>query len=100
MASRGASQNVSWFVIGLLTGVAATLALLILFSAHSMRREAAVAPIAPADAVAHQPRKAALKPQTLVETPPASASPAPDEQVAEDAAAAGMTSRSHTPQGQ
>ena len=93
MADRGGSNSFSWFVIGFLAGVAATLAVLIWFGARSPRREAA-AP-APAAAMPRATRKAELKPLPRKEDAiPASALPAPDEQVVEDAAAAGMTSRS------
>ena len=99
MASRGGSNSFSWFVIGFLAGVAATLAVLIWSGARSPRREAA-AP-APAAAPSRPARKAELKPISKREDSlPASAGPAPDEQVVEDAAAAGMTSRSKNRPGQ
>lgn len=97
MASRSGGYSFSWFVIGFLAGVAATLAVLI-FTGRAARHEAAVEP-APAEAGARPARKAQLKPRAPDQAPPASA-PTTDEQVAEDAAAAGMTSRSKRPPGQ
>ena len=92
MASQDGGRGFIWFLIGLLAGVAATLTVLIFFGGRPTRSEA-VAPLA-APAVAHAPRKAGPRPRPADETAPASAASAADEQVAEDAAATGMTSRS------
>ena len=97
MANRSGGYSFSWFVIGFLAGVAATLAVLI-FTGRSMRREEAIEP-APVQAAAHAAPRAQLKPRPPNEALPSSA-PTTDEQVAEDAAAAGMTSRSKSRPGQ
>ncbi len=103
MASgSGGSNAFTWFVIGVLTGVAGTLAVLIWSGRHHARQEQPPIESA-APAVVYRPPIAApaAKP-----APPASAAPAAetapvsstvDSQVAEDAAAAGMTSRSRSP---
>ena len=99
MAGRGGSYSVSSFVIGFLAGVAATLAVLILFSGHSNRREVTDQPASEAQPA---PRPAHKAESHRSDQPglPASTAPAPDEQVQEDAAAAGMTSRSRAPPSQ
>jgi hypothetical protein len=92
MASRSGSYSVSWFVIGLLAGVALTLAvILVLFGSRAGRREAVDVPVSAAYP-ARPAHRAQLAPRPA---PTPSASQPVDEQTAEDAAAAGMTSRSH-----
>jgi hypothetical protein len=99
VASRSSSYSFSTFVIGFLAGVAATLAVLILFGERPGRREAAEPPASAAPFTPRQARKAETAKRPLETLPPASAAP-PDEQVQEDAAAAGLTSRSRTPPSQ
>ena len=99
MASRDGGRGFIWFVIGLLSGVAATLTVLIFFGARGAQPEPA-APVSVTASVSHSPHKAMLR-RPPAEDAPASDSPsAVDAQVAEDAAATGMTSRSrrHTDQ--
>jgi len=94
MASQSGGRGFIWFLIGLLAGVAATLTVLIFFGERGARPEAA-AQASVAAPVIHSPHKASLRPRPADETPPSSDSPAAvDAQVAEDAAATGMTSRS------
>jgi hypothetical protein len=100
MAERGAGHGVSWFVIGFLSGVAATLAVLIFGTVRSGRTvERATAPSS--TVITYTPPKTEHL-RSHAEAPPAESSspyaltaPAggPDQQVQEDAAAAGMTSR-------
>ena len=94
MAKRsGGNYAASWFIIGFLTGIAATLAVVV-FVWRARDREAAAVPPAPPAAVqpAHRAELKARRSPMI----PASSLPTPDEQVQEDAAAAGMTSRSHS----
>lgn len=100
MADRSSGATASWFLIGFLTGVAATLATLIFVNGRPVR-QAEAAP-APAAVITYTPPRVSL-PRRSMETPPESASPSaitapaePDEQVQEDAAAAGMTSRTQS----
>ena len=99
MASRSGSSGVSTFVIGFLAGAAAILAIMIVFGGRPAPREVAQDPAPPPAVAPHAVRhaEAARPPEPAL---PASALPAPDEQVQEDAAAAGMTSRSRSPPGQ
>jgi hypothetical protein len=83
-------------VIGFLAGLAVALAAMILIQGRA-RHQAVAAPAA-SSALPRPARRA--EPVTRREPPPQSASPSTDEQVAEDAAAAGMTSRSRKPPGQ
>jgi hypothetical protein len=99
VAGRGGSYSFSSFVIGFLAGVAATLAVLILFSGHSNRRETVEQPASEAQPAPRPAHKAESHKSDQLALP-ASAAPAPDEQVQEDAAAAGMTSRSRAPSSQ
>jgi hypothetical protein len=99
VASKDGSYSFSSFVIGFLAGVAATLAVLILFSGHSNHRESVEAPASDTHAALRPARKAESQ-KALQPSLPASVAPAPDEQVQEDAAAAGMTSRSRAPSSQ
>lgn len=100
MAERSGGHGASWFVIGFLAGVAATLATLIYAGGRPVR-QAEAAP-APSAVVTYRPPKPF---KHMIETPPASAAPPalaaptgpPDEQVQEDAAATGMTSRAQPP---
>jgi len=118
MASR--SVSVGWFLVGFLAGVGATLAAIIFATRPQPTHVALPAPTPPAAAVVtyHAPQipesaPASLpplagpippRPQEAGAPPPspgAGAAPAhssrtagPDEQTREDAAAAGMTSRS------
>ena len=95
-ASRGGSA-LGWVVLGFLAGVAATMAIFTVLSpSHARHREPSeVLSAAPAPRLSED---AAPKPQS---EPAPSAAPAPalaaanavDQQVQEDAAAAGMTSR-------
>ena len=105
MASgSGGSNAFTWFVIGVLTGVAGTLAVLIWSGRHHAREEQPTIESA-SPAVVYRPPSAAplVKPAPLAALPASSApaaapaSSAADSQVAEDAAAAGMTSRSRAP---
>jgi hypothetical protein len=89
----GGGYAASWFIIGVLTGVAATLAALIFLGWRWPGRQAYSEP-PPAPAASRPMRHAELKPRPVQEAPPPSAQPTPDQQVVEDAAAAGMTSRS------
>jgi hypothetical protein len=105
MAERAAGHGASWFVIGFLAGVAATLAVLIFGAGRPRSAEATPAP-RPAIVTYTPPRIARTR--TPVEAPPPASSMAaaltplvgpavPDEQVQEDAAAAGMTARRPQP---
>lgn len=106
MASR--SVGVGWFVVGFLAGVGATLAAIIFATRPQPMHVALPAPVAPASAVVtyHAPQLPQTSAPALAGSAttasPAQAPPAgqsrpspPDEQTQEDAAAAGMTSRSH-----
>ena len=111
MAAREGGHGFSWFVIGFLAGVAATLAVLIYYGGqrlHAAQAGPASTPGAP-PVVTYQapsplpltrpvPPPAPTSPAAAAAAPP----PAPDQQVQEDAAATGMTSRSKggAPQGQ
>ncbi len=66
MADRGAGHGVSWFVIGFLAGVAATLGVLIYGSARSMRTlEASPAPRSAMNATgAHAPSQCRTGPMS------------------------------------
>ena len=94
MAERRGGQGASWFVIGFLAGVAATLAVMIYTAGRPARQAEAAEPstvvtYTPPRIV--RPRRAALSESA---SPALAGSPAaPDEQVQEDAAATGMTSR-------
>ena len=95
MAERGGGSNTFWWtLIGVCLGVAGTLIVILVTGRHG--RETDDQDAAPV-AVAHAPHKHALavQPESV---PPSSAAPTIDQQVAEDAAAAGLTSRTRTPQ--
>ena len=103
MADR--STGIGWFAVGFLAGVGATLAAIIFATRPQPTRLAAPAPAPPAAAVVtyHAP----VVPQASLPSPPpasaqqgpapAAAPPArpvsPDQVTGDDAAAAGMTSR-------
>jgi|WetSurMetagenome_2_1015567.scaffolds.fasta_scaffold82450_3 hypothetical protein len=99
MADRGAGRGVSWFVIGFLAGVAATLGVLIYGSVRSAqtieaspRPRSAVVTYSPPKTMNRrlaEPALAGSSAPSAITAPP----DGPDEQVREDAAAAGMTSR-------
>jgi len=93
MASR--SHGFSWFVVGFLSGIALTLAILIVTGGRVRREPIRIdAPVA----VAAAPRKAEIAaPQAPAPLPPLQTPSEIDQQVAEDAAATGMTSRSRAP---
>lgn len=85
------SYSFSWFVVGFLSGIAATLVVLI-FAGARQRPEPIRISTPP---IVERPRRIE-PPAAPAQTPPAPP-PTPDQidqQVAEDAAAAGMTSRS------
>jgi len=97
----GGGGGFGWALLGFLAGVAATLGLQVLIGGNGRHAEAppvAEAPAAAPTALASSApvAKPAKKPVVVAETPPVSAAkpaaPA-DAQVADDAAAAGMTSR-------
>ena len=109
VTSRRGGHSFSWFLIGLLTGVAATLVLLLYLGGRQDREEApapvrvAVATPAAAAPPPAAPHKAQHPPARVAEAEPPPPPPTPEQaeqQVADDAAAAGMTSRSHDPDGQ
>ena len=100
MADRGAGRGVPWFVVGFLAGVAATLAVLIIGSLRSTQ-PVETSPSPRAAVVTYTPprtsmRRAPVAPRLAGSSEPSAlTAPAggPDEQVQEDAAATGMTSR-------
>lgn len=106
MAERTGSSNAFWWgLIGFFLGVAATLAAVIFVSRGERAPEDADPPPQSVATVApprhhRAPNPPASSPTAAVGPVPATAADAPisDEQVAEDAAAAGMTSRARTPQ--
>jgi hypothetical protein len=93
--SSGGGHAFSWALIGFLAGVAATLAVLIFIGGRPSRRDEAEAPRPVPAAMTRPAHRNELKPRAAEEAAPATPQ-AVDEQVAEDAAAAGMTSRSHS----
>jgi hypothetical protein len=100
MASdTGRSSALGWVVLAFLAGVAATLGLLVLTQHHPRHHEettvapAAIPPAKVAETVAPKPvapKPVAVSSAVATETPV-------DQQVQEDAAAAGMTSRRQSP---
>jgi len=92
----GGSNALGWAVLGFLAGVAATLAVLVFMGPGHGRRplaptEATALPPSPKLAAVTAPKPAVVKPAPLSSARAAVA--ATDQQVQEDAAAAGMTSR-------
>lgn len=103
--------NFLWFVVGALAGVVATLAVLLFVDPPRRATAPAKAETAPArTATAPAPDKAKVKaapaaapkapaqadggaPAAPVPVPPPKTEPSPEDQIAEDAAAVGMTSR-------
>lgn len=94
-----------WFIVGLLFGIALTLAALLFLNAGPVYEDEAEGP-STADAAAASAVETALPadpaqlPPPAVEAPPAAPrpvdagiDPSGDDQIADDAAAAGMTSR-------
>ncbi len=93
MTGRSGSSNAFWWaLIGFLVGVAATLGAFIYIGAGARDPEVATAHSAP---VARTPARKSVKSAARAT---AAEPPTSDEQVAEDAAAAGMTSRARTSQ--
>ena len=105
MASRTA--GVGWFAVGFVAGVGATLAAIIFATRPQPMQAAVPAPTAPAAAVVtyHAPQFAGVAAQSppapILPHPPSAPAAVPparaaalDRQTQEDAAAAGMTSRS------
>jgi len=104
MAERTGSSNAFWWgLIGFFLGVAGTLATVIFISRGE--RDSEDADAGPQNVAVATPGRHHRTLNPLAATPAAAAAPlaaadAPisDEQVAEDAAAAGMTSRARPPQ--
>ena len=98
MASgSGGSNAIGWAVLGFLAGVAATLGVLVFLTpGHGRHREmqpaAAPAAIPPPAETAREARPPRPEPSAKPPTPSVAAADI-DQQVQEDAAAAGMTSR-------
>ena len=97
----GGSNALGWVVLGFLAGVAATLGVLTFIGpGHARRQEAPAEAVAPpptpriAEDVA--PKPPVSKPATQTLSSASASVNATDQQVQEDAAAAGMTSRSHS----
>ncbi len=90
--SRG--YSFSWFVVGFLAGIAATLILLIFLGGRERRVPIEVSN-PPVVTQRHHAEPAALPPRAPPQPEAAPQGPV-DQQVAEDAAAAGMTSRSRS----
>lgn len=104
MAAReGGGHPFNWFIIGFVVGVAATLAAMIYLGARRERGPADVDTRPPEPAATAAPARipalppaapaSAKKPVTPVPDRPQVSQRESDEQMAEDAAAAGMTSR-------
>jgi len=98
MADRTGSSNAFWWgLIGFFLGVAATLAAVIFISRSERSREAADS--SPQSIAVAAPSRRHREPSPLASTAATAAdAPISDEQVAEDAAAAGLTSRARPPQ--
>jgi hypothetical protein len=96
MASdAGRSNALGWAVLGFLGGVAATLGLLVITQHHPRHHEeTTAAPIeAPAPKVAEVEKPKPVAPKPAVTPAAVATTSTVDQQVQEDAAAAGMTSR-------
>jgi cytoskeletal protein RodZ len=92
MANRD-THPISWFIIGVLVGIAATLGVLI-WQNRTHEPDFAPAPAVRAAPPPAEPAPPPPKPKAAtVPAPSRAASEADDQQVQEDAAAAGMTSR-------
>ncbi|HEX4182858.1 MAG TPA: hypothetical protein VHY34_06345 [Caulobacteraceae bacterium] len=100
MASdAGRSNALGWAVLAFLAGVAATLGLLVLTEHHPRHHEeTTVAPTAiPPAKVAETKVPKPVAPKPVAVSSAVATETAVDQQVQEDAAAAGMTSRRQTP---
>ena len=96
MAVQQNSNAFWWALIGFFLGVAATLGGIIWIGGTDVGADGAVAgPKAAAALESPAPMRRALKPPRAAQA--GEDAPISDEQVAEDAAAAGMTSRARTP---
>ena len=97
-----------WLLVGLLLGVALTLGALLFLNAGSgdggdtrtIADDAASTAAAPADTAALPPAAPAPKPATVPAPHDAGLDPATDDQMADDAAASGATSRGPAPGGE
>ena len=100
MASRGEASNPFWWVVlGFICGAVATLGVLILHGGGGEERDEpssepeASAPFEPAPPAAPPEAPAAVAPANVEPEPAPGPAPTVDPQIADDAAATGMTAR-------
>ena len=98
MAARSGGSNAFWWtLIGIFIGAAGALTFVIVTSRHHHRPDDEDTGPDNVAVASHVPQHRIL-PAAAPAPIPASAAPTIDQQVAEDAAAAGLTSRTRTPQ--